>query len=490
METQQSTNQKDLVKGVSSQTLITIALGVLNVISFAFFSRLLSKEVFGYFAALNAVITVFQGVSEAGLGSAVIQRKDYSQKYFSTAFTLSLIISLILAVLLFILSRPLSLLVSDETLINPLRIISVLLVFNSIDSIGRAAMMRKLEFLRYGIIQIVSYIFSYGIGIYLAFKGFGLYSLVAAAVLNAIFTCILIFSSDVKIPKLYIDRKDCKQIVSFGGWLTASVLVNQLTQQLDKLVLSKWLSVTQLGAYSRPSGFIGTISDRFNGIFDTVLFPILSKIQDDKSKIKTSFLEAISLLNSFSVVLAGVFFFNAELIIQIFFGNEWLDITYVFRIISIGVVLMIDARLMDCYFRSLALVKLNFYLRFICMFIMLAALYIGSQNGIVGVAYSVVAANTIAIILKMTVLCRHIGVPVLSVLKVFCTSLKPVLLLCFVGVIYFYISDRSSFYVNLIFAFVFGICVFVEFILFPQLISKRYVQIIMPYRDKLLKKDK
>jgi len=344
-----------------------------------------------------------------------------------------------------------------------------------------------LDFLRYGLIQIVSYVISYGIGIYLAYKDYGLYSLVAAAVLNAIFTCILIFSSDVKIPRLHIDRKDCKQIVSFGGWLTASVIVNQLTQQLDKLVLSKWLSVVQLGAYSRPSGFIGTISDRFNGIFDTVLFPILSKIQDDKSKIKSSFLEAISLLNSFSVVMAAVFFFNAELIIQIFFGNEWLDITYVFRIISVGVVLMIDARLMDCFFRSLALVKLNFYLRLICMFIMLGAIYIGSLYGIVGVAYSVVIANTIAILIKMTVLCKHIEVSVVSVLKVFCSSLKPVLLLCIVGVIYLFISDRLSFFVNILFAIVFGICIIVEFILLPQLVSNRYVKLIEPYRKKFKK---
>ena len=382
----QNSNKNNLIKGVSSQTIITIAVGLLNIVSFAFFSRLLSKEVFGYFAALNAIVTIFQGVSEAGLGSAVIQRKDFSHNYFSTDFTLSLIISIVLALLLFVLAEPLSLVVSDATLITPLRIISVLLIFYSIDSIGRAVMMRNLDFLRYGLIQIVSYVLSYGIGIYMAYKGYGLYSLVAAVLLNAIITCLIIFSFYVKIPRIYIDRKDCKQIVSFGGWLTASVIVNQLTQQFDKLVLSKWLSVVQLGAYSRPSGFIGTISDRFNGIFDTVLFPILSKIQDDKSKIQASFLEAVSLLNSFSVVLAILFFFNAELIIQIFFGDEWLDITYVFRIISIGVVLMIDGRLMDCFFRSLALVKLNFYLRLICMFVMLGALYIGTLHGIVGVA--------------------------------------------------------------------------------------------------------
>lgn len=486
MDNKDHSNKNSLIKGISSQTLITIIIGLLNVVSFAFFSRLLSKESFGYFAALNAIIMVFQGISEAGLGSAVIQKKDYTKQYFSTAFTLSLIVSFSLALILFIFATPIALLVSDETLIKPIRIICVLLITNSISSVGWAIMMRKLKFFRYGMIQVVSYILSYGIGIYLAFKGYGLYSLVISAVLNSVLTCLFVFSFEVRIPRLYIERSDCRQIVSFGGWLTASVMVNQLTFQLDKLVLSKWLSVIELGAYSRPSGFIGTISDRFNGIFDTVLFPILSKIQDDAERIKQSFLDAISLLNSFSAVLAAVFFFNAELIIQIFFGNEWLDITYVFRIISLGVVLMVDARLMDCFFRSLALVRLNFILRLICMFIMLGALFIGSRHGIVGVAYGVVIANTISIIIKMTVLCNHINVPLIKVLHEFLSSLKPVILLCVLGVVYILFVDKTII-CNVAFAILFAIVTGVEFILCPKMVSTKYALFIEPYLKKFRK---
>lgn len=483
-----SIQTNSVIKGISSQTVITITLGVLNVVSFAIFSRLLSKEVFGYFAALGAIISIFQGISEAGLGSAVIQRKEFSPRFFSTAFTLSLVISTGLAFLLLILANPLAILVSDESLAWPLRIISLLLIFNSIESIGRASMMRGLNFFRYGRIQIASYILSYGIGIYLAYKGYGLYSLVAAAILNAILTCVFIFSTDVKLPTLYIDRKDCRQIISFGGWLTASVIVNQVTQQLDKLVMSKWLSVTQLGAYSRPSIFIGTIADRLNGIFDTVLFPILSKMQDDKDKIQESFHSAISLLNSFSVVLAAIFFFNAELIIQVFFGDDWLDITTVFRIISLGVVLMIDARLLDCFFRSLALVKLNFYLRFICMFVMLGALYVGAQYGIEGVAYSVVIANVLSIIIKMVALCKHIDTSAFIVLKEFVVSMKPAILLIFAGSLYLVFFNGTSFVQNIAFAFFFAILLLIEFIFVPQMVSSRYSDMIIPFRDMIKRK--
>lgn len=480
--------KSNIVKGLSSQSLITITSGVLNVATFAIFSRLLSKDVFGYFAALGAIIAIFQGISEAGLGAAVIQKKDFSKQYFSTAFTLSLFISTILMFLLFVLAEPLAILVSDNTIIWPLRIISLLLIFNSIDSIGRASMIRELNFLRYGMIQITSYILSYGLGIFMAYKGYGLYSLVAAAVLNAIFTCVFIFSKEVKLPQIRIDRKDCRQIISFGGWLTASVIVNQITYQLDKLVMSKWLSVTQLGAYSRPSIFISTISDRFNGIFDTVLFPILSKMQDDKEKIKESFHSAISLLNSFSVALAAIFFFNAELIIQIFFGEDWLDITSVFRILSLWVVLMIDARLLDCFFRSLALVKLNFYLRLICMFIMLGALYVGAQYGIEGVAFSLVFANVLSILIKMTALIKYIDTNGFLVLKEFVVSMKPSVLLILVGSIYLIFFANGTFIANTIFAIIFGIVLFLEFIVYPQMVSYKYLKTIEPYKNRVLRK--
>ena len=69
-------NKGKLLKGMSSQTIVTIVMGVLNIVVFSIMSRLLSKEVFGYYAALWAVVTIFQGISEAGLGSAVIQKKN------------------------------------------------------------------------------------------------------------------------------------------------------------------------------------------------------------------------------------------------------------------------------------------------------------------------------------------------------------------------------------------------------------------------------
>lgn len=88
--TQQSNTQK-VVKGISSQTLVTLVMGIMEIVVFSIMSRLLSKEDFGLFAAISAITIVFGSLSEAGIGSALIQKKNADKAYVNTSFTVSFI---------------------------------------------------------------------------------------------------------------------------------------------------------------------------------------------------------------------------------------------------------------------------------------------------------------------------------------------------------------------------------------------------------------
>ena len=275
-----------LFKGLSTQTLITIIMGVLEITYFAIMSRLLTKSDFGYFAAISAVICM--SLSDAGLGSAVIQKKDASERHVSTAFSLSCIMGGVFSVLLFLLSPWIANLIADDTLILPLRMMSSTIFMHSLISVGNALLYRKLNFRRIGINSVCSYFLSSCIGVVLAYKGFGLMSIVFANIIYSVFILIFLFGFCVKFPHWGIYKEETKGIVSFGGWLTIGVVLNNISFQLDKLVLSKWLSVEALGAYNRPAGVVSMISTKINGIFDTVLFPMLADMQDNKEKIKTN----------------------------------------------------------------------------------------------------------------------------------------------------------------------------------------------------------
>lgn len=461
-------------------------MGGLEILYFSIISRLLSKVDFGYFAAIMGVMSICMSLSEAGLGSAVIQKKDASKQHISSAFTLSIILGLICATALFLASPWIADLIADDTLVIPLRLMSSTIFLHSIISVGNAILYRNLNFKRIGFNSIIAYITSSCIAIAMAANGFGLYAVISAYIINSILLAILLYGFSVKIPSLGIDKKESKGIISFGGWLTAGVVLNNIGNQLDKLVLSKWLSVEALGSYNRPAGFVSSINTKIHSIFDTVLFPMLSDIQDDTKKVTNVFYRAVSLLNSFSVIFAAIFFFNAELIVTIFFGASWLDIVPIMQIGSIGVIFSIDHRLVDCFFRSLNYVKTGTQLRLIGVGLTLTSLYIGVQYGIIGVAWGILIANLILVLVKMITLAVKVKANIGSMFTTWLLAWKSAIIPIMVGGIYMVLPHTII--SNIVFALIFGTTIAIEFVFFPQLVGHEYQSSVYPYVEKIKNK--
>ena len=473
-----SSNSDKLFKGVSVQTIVTITFGVLEIVVFSIMSRLLSKIDFGYYAALSGIMAIFMSISEAGLGASVIQKKDASQRYISTAFTLSCIIGFTMTLLLLLLSPFLATLVADSFLKLPLQVMALNIFMYGVISIGNGILYRNLEFKTIGLINIIAYILASIVCVTMAYNNCGIFSIVMLYVIHSFLKIIFIFSK-VKIPALGLNREDSKSIFSFGGWLTAGVILNNITAQLDKLLLPKWLSVESLGAYNRPAGFVSSVSDKINGIFDTVLFPILSSMQENKDRIKEVFIQSVSLLNSFSIILASIFFFNANLIVSIFFGKSWTDIVPLMQVISFSVIFMVNGRLVDCFFRSLAFVKIGFFLRLISVFVTFFSIYIGSHYDIYGVAISIVLASIINILTKVFVLSLKISLTPLKVLWNMIKAWKTVFPVLLIG-IPFVLFNVHTWIIDITFSILFLIVILIEFAFFPQFVGIEYTMSVYP----------
>ncbi|PJJ42835.1 lipopolysaccharide biosynthesis protein [Hallerella succinigenes] len=481
-------NKEVFFKGISTQTLITLVMGIMEVFVFSMMSRFLSKSEFGYFAALTGIITVCTSITEAGLGAAIIQKKDAQTSFVATVFSLSWLMGIVGTLLIFVFAPVISLVIADETLTTPLRIMSVNIFFACILSVKRSLLIKKLDFKKVGMYNISAYSLSAAIGITLAYLGFGLYAVIAVSVLNLFFFNILLYCRRGEVPKFAFDRSQISSIFSFGGWLTAGVIVNNLTQQMDRLFLSKWLSVTALGSYNRPAGFVSNITTRINGIFDTVLFPMLSKAQDDEKKIKTVFVKAVKLLNSFSVVLFAIFFFNAELIISIFFGSNWINLVPVMQIVSIYVIFNIDSRLVDCYFRSLAMVDLGFKLRVCSALITFIGLYIGSEFDILGVAIGLVVSNILTVFLKVSFLSRRLKISIISVFASMFLACKPILLLGLIGYVNLLFFNHGIVQ-QIVFATLYAFIILSMFLFFPNMVGSEYAETVYPsVKTKILRK--
>ena len=483
-----STKTETFLKGVSITTVFTIASGILGVVYFAVMSRLLTKADFGYFAALTGIMTVVGAIADAGLGAAIIQKKDADKSFISTVFTMSLCLGLLCFLLVFLLAPVLARLVADDYITTPLRIMSVTLVFHSFTSVANAQLYRALKFKRIGTIGFISNVVNTSLSVILALKGFGLYAMISYVTFGPILTTVLLYTSSVKVPRLGIQRSYVKGVFSFGGWLTLSVICNKIATYIDRLVLPRMTSVETLGAYTRPASFTNNITGSLTDIMDKVLFPMLSDIQDNKEAAVSVFYRAVELLNTFSAVLGCIFFFNADLIIRIFFGEEWMELVPVMRVVSLTTVFFIDTQLVDCFFRSLNYVKTGFFIRLFALFWNLFCIYWGVKYGVLGIAVSLAFANISVIILKMVVLNRKLGASMRIMFTKWLSAWKVAILPIVIGMVYLLLFPKTTLLIDVLFALVLGGVLLYVFLFRPMLVGVEYTSTLYPIiKDKFLK---
>ena len=488
MKSRQSNTQK-AVKGISSQTLVTVMLGLVEIISFSIMSRLLSVQDFGYYAAMSAILVVFNSFAETGIGSAIIHRKEVDQKFINNAFTLALSFGVIISLSLFFLSDYLAILVVDESMGQPLKLMSLTILCHCMTSPYVSVLQKKLKFMTIGYVNLISLVVTTIIAIILAYNGFGYYAIIAKVVSGSVFTLILSAVISKVRFSLAWDKNIIKSIWNYSGWLMASVIFRNFSQQADRLLMSKLLSVEMLGSYNRPKEFINQISSKVNGIFDTALFPVLSTIQDNMASLQRSLSKSVYFLNLFSIYLAVAFIYNAEFIIRIFFGIDWLHLVGVFQLLCVAIIFNIDGRLSDCYLRSLGLTKAQFYFRILETIVKFGGVIIGAQYGIYGVSIAVVFANFVMIFIKLSYITRHINYPFGNILMTIIHSWKSMLIFIPVCVVASLLLP-SNIGGDIVKMIVFVLVSFTLFLVFPSIIGKEYKEQMYPRVITIVKKRK
>jgi len=482
-------NTQKVLKGVSSQTLVTIVLGVVEIVSFSIMSRLLSQEDFGYFAAITAITTVFSSFSETGIGSALIQRKEINKRFIDNAFTMSLVFGVFISLLMLSLSGVLAEAVVDSSLKVPIMLMSVTLLCHCLTSVNTSLLIRNLQFIKVGVVNLISLVITTIVAVVLALKGFGYYAILTKAVLSSVITLVL---SRLFVSVRYglaLNKETVKSIFGFSGWLMASVFFRNFAQQVDRLMMGKLLSVEALGSYNRPKEFINQISTKLNGIFDTALFPVLSGIQDNKKSLQNAYLNSFYYLNIFAMLLSTLFLFNHELIIRVFLGEQWMNVKWIFVVLSLALIFNIDGRLSDCYFRSLGLTKQQFYFRILELVVKILFLIIGATWGVLGVAVSIVLANIVMILAKTLFIANKVEITPYRTFEIIVKSWRFVLFLTPVLIVS-YLLLPHNWGGNIVLAFIYLVLCCVLFVLFPKSVGTQYYKDIYPkirsYISKLL----
>ena len=259
-------------------------------------ARLLLPEQFGLIGMLAIFMAISQSLLSSGFGSALIQKKEVTREDTSSVFYFNVAISILLASLLCLAAPWVSAFYKEPVLTRLTQAMSMVIVINSFALIQTTMLTRNMNFKIQTKVSLIASIGSGGIGVVMAYRGFGVWSLVGQQISLALFRAGLLWILNTWRPGLIFSIQSLRQMFKFGSRVLVSGVLNQIFENIYHVVIGRFFNSTILGFYTRAKRMQDLPSLTLSTIVSRVTFPVFSSIQDDNVRLKRAFRKALALL--------------------------------------------------------------------------------------------------------------------------------------------------------------------------------------------------
>ncbi len=316
-----------------------LVVAVLQVAYMAAISRLLPPSDFGLMAAAVVGVRFVTYLSRFGLAPALIQRPAIDRRVVSTAWWTALAVACVAGGLTLLVAPAVAAIVRTPQAAPVLRWMSVAVVAGALGLIPDALIRREFRFRAAAIIQVVSYVVGLaGVGLFGAWQGWGVWSLVAAYTGQAV--VLLVLSSVVagRWPRLEFDRSASASMLRFGGTVSLTGFIDFLSANVDTLAVGRYAGPSALGQYYRASLLVALPTEQASTSIVRVLLPGLSRVQFDRDRFARAVVSAVGVQALVVTVPAAVLAASAELVVPLLLGPGWGLAASVLPILALGVV--------------------------------------------------------------------------------------------------------------------------------------------------------
>jgi len=365
---------------ISGQVLVFI-IGII-------LARLLTPSEFGLIGMTTIFMTLSESIIDSGFGQALVRKQNCTQKDFSTVFYFNLVVGIALATLLFVSAGSIAHFFNENHLKPVLRVVSLGLIIKSFSIIQSVILIKKIDFKIQTKISVIASLGSGMVGIFLAYRGFGVWSLVAKYLLNLTLISTLLWFFTSWRPIKQFSRDSFKELFSFGSKLLVSNLINRLYDNIYLLVIGKFFSSTELGYYTRAVQFKDLFAKKLTSVIQRVSYPTLASIQDDETRLKEYYRILIKSNMLIVFILSLGLISTAEPLIVFLIGEKWLPAVPFVRLLSIAGIFFpiqeINKNMLKVKGLSSTILRLEIVLKIISVPIIILGVFLGINYLVTG----------------------------------------------------------------------------------------------------------
>ncbi|WP_372643237.1 lipopolysaccharide biosynthesis protein [Ancylomarina sp.] len=286
-------------------------------------ARLLEPSVYGILGMIVVFIAISGVFISSGFGSALIRKTNLTDTDCNTTFYFNIGVAIFFYFLLFFTSPFIATFYREPSLTLIIRVLGIVLLINAASIVQQSLLIKRIDFKTQSKISIIRTIISGGVGIIMAYRGFGVWSLVVQQLTGGFIGTTLLWYYNKWKPKWEFSIQSFKDLFGFGSKLLISALIDTIYNNLYYLIIGKFFSAAQLGFFTRAQGYSNLFSSNLTRVIERVSYPVLSSIQENPRALRSGYRKIIksSMLISFAAMM-GLAACSESLVI-ILIGEKW-----------------------------------------------------------------------------------------------------------------------------------------------------------------------
>lgn len=308
----------------------------ISFISGIILARLLSPSDYGSIGMLAIFMSLAQVFIDAGFGSAIIQKKQPTQRDYSTVFYFNIIMSLVLYVILYISAPIIASFYHMSILCDVLRVQGIVVFIYSLNVIQQNLIRKNLDFKKLSKISVTTSIIALLVTVAMAYSGCGVWSLVVQNILLAVIPCVFFWMTTNWHPTWEYSWASFRELFNFGAFMFLTHLFETISSKISGLLIGRWFNSDTMGYYSKASTTENMASLSISGVLIQTTYPLYASIQDDKKRLSNVIRQIVMSLSYITFPLMFVLILVAKPLFIILYSEKWLPAVPYFQILCIA----------------------------------------------------------------------------------------------------------------------------------------------------------
>ncbi|NDJ17666.1 lipopolysaccharide biosynthesis protein [Myxacorys almedinensis] len=381
--------RRSLQSGLTTIAAQPIKLAI-GVGSTAILARLLTPADFGLVAMAAPLLAFVDSLTNFGLETVTIQRSQLDHQQTSAIFWLSLRINSVVIGGMMAMAPVMAWFYQEPELVGITLAMAIGVFSVCLTSQHQALLRRQLKFEVVTVLEVSALGAGAMIAIAAAWIGWGYWALVLQVVVMQV---IQSFASwqvcgwrpvrVIKTPEL---DANLRSMMSYGGHLTGFRFISRLGNQLDRILIGYFSNASALGLYHvayRWAYF--SFEQIYNPLFN-VAVSSLSRAQHDPQLYRRYCRQGLTPIFSVCMPLLTFSFIEAQTLILLLLGNQWLEAVPLFRLLTLAVFVGSMHRVTKWLYVSIGQTQRQFRWGLLHSSVMIVAVSIGAHWGAFGVA--------------------------------------------------------------------------------------------------------